>query len=124
MTDPETEHLAAASVALALGHRTCPNCSNLPGLCCRCRGVASPAAQEDLVPDLVEQLRQGLPAPREHILCGGCHREQVSELEDLRRDAYARGGKASLSELERAVFGKVREAERARLFSTYAAGGT
>lgn len=105
MTDPETEHLAAASVALALGHRYCPNCSNLPGLCCRCRGVASPAAQEDLVPDLVEQLRQGLPAPREHILCGRCHREQVSELEDLRRDAMTRG-RSSLTDLEREVFGR------------------
>jgi hypothetical protein len=118
VTDPETEHLAAASVALALGHRACPACDNLPGLCCRCHGVASPAAQEDLVPDLVEQLRQGLPEPREHILCGRCHREQVSELEDLRRDAYARGGKASLSELEREVFGKVREALRNTPYAT------
>lgn len=104
MTDPDQEHLAAESVALALGHLPCPTCRGLPGLCCRCRGEASRAAQEVLVPDLVEQLRQGLPEPREHILCGRCHREQVSELEDLRRDAYARG-RDFLTELELEIFG-------------------
>ena len=128
MTEPDQERLAAESVALALGHRACPTCDNLPGLCCRCRGVASPAAQEVLVPDFVEQLRQGLPEPREHILCGRCHREQVSELDDLRRDAYARGGKASLTDLEREVFSRASAATfapllnrlaRANLFAAY-----
>lgn len=105
MTDEqaELERLAAESVGYALGHRVCPSCAGLLGACCRCRGAVPLALQAELVPDLVEYVRGGLPEPREHLLCAPCLREQASELEDLRRDALARG-RASLSELEREVF--------------------